>query len=601
MSVLKRASFYIRVFFVLGLTVLVVPGLPKAHSASSQEARSTERARATHLLQRATYGPLAESIDAVVSSGIDDWLDRQLHPERIDDSELGRLLTAAPAPSMSLPELLRQYPPGQVLQPVRELVQGDSLPPAERRALRRELGEHSPRRILGDLTTARLTKAVYSERQLEEMMTAFWFDHFNVFWGKGATRSLVPDYEENAIRPHVFGKFEDMVLETAQHPAMLFYLDNFQSVAPDSSREAGERREALSERMRRMSPRDRERVTQRVAQRRTGPKSEQQRRRQPGMNENYARELMELHTLGVDGGYTQEDVVDVARILTGWSFGGTGNRTEVRQARTSYEGGRLVLPEVDYAEAYRFRFRSALHDAGEKTVLGHNFVAGGGQEEGVELIRMLSRHPSTARHIATQLATRFVADEPPEALVDHLAEVFLATSGDLREVTRALFTSDAFYEPDLAANRVKSPFLLVASTLRMTHARIDDGQALMEPLRSLGEAPYFAEPPTGYPETSAQWASSGAMLTRMNFATSYVMGDLNGVAPDGDRLWADIPGPMAVPSLTKLAAVLLPETDTSELIAIIRDDLQANPPERPREGAVRALSLILGSPEFQRH
>ena len=272
----------------------------------------------------------------------------------------------------------------------------------------------------------------------------------------------------------------------------------------------------------------------------------------------------------------------------------------MRQARASYEDGRLILPEVDYDEAYQFRFRAEIHDAGEKTVMGHVFEAGGGQEEGVELIRMLAHHPSTARHVATQLATRFVSDNPSTTLVDHLAEVFLATSGDLLEVTRALFTSAEFYDPAVMANRVKSPFVLVTSTLRLTYGRTANTRALMELLGSLGEAPYLAEPPTGYPETSAQWASGGAMLTRMNFATSYVTGELRGVGPDGNRLfgemrtrgWDGVPG---------LAGALLPGTDTSELLAIIREDLQVNPPDGEREGLLRTLSLILGSPEFQRH
>ena len=337
------------------------------------------------------------------------------------------------------------------------------------------------------------------------MMTTFWYDHFNVFWGKDATRSLVPDYERNAIRPHVFGKFEDMVLATAQHPAMLFYLDNFQSAASDSSLQARERRDAIAQRMRRMPARARARATQRMEE-------DQQRRRRPGLNENYARELMELHTLGVDGGYTQADVIDVARILTGWTFGESGSRMEMRQARAAYEDGRLVLPEIAYDDAYQFRFRAEFHDAGEKTVMGHVFEAGGGQEEGEELIRMLAHHPSTARHVATQLATRFVADSPSTTLVDHLAEVFLATEGDLREVTRALFTSDEFYDPAVVANRVKSPFLLVTSTLRMTHGRTANVRVLMEPLRSLGEAPYLAEPPTGYPRRALSGPPAGPCL-----------------------------------------------------------------------------------------
>ncbi len=586
MSALTRVSLYI--------SVLLIPGLAKTSLAYAQEAESAERARAVHLLHRATYGPRPQNIEEVLTVGIADWLDLQLHPERIDDSALEPLMARVPVATMSLGELLGQYPPAQMLQSVRELVQSDSLAGSEQRRLRRELGQHSPRRILDGLATARITRAVHSERQLQEMMTTFWYDHFNVFWGKDATRFLVPDYERNAIRPHVFGKFEDMLLATAQHPAMLFYLDNFQSAAPDSSLRSRERRDNIAQRMRRMPARARARATQRMAE------EQRQRRRRPGLNENYARELMELHTLGVDGGYTQADVINVARIFTGWTFGESGSRMQMRRAQASYEDGRLVLPEIDYAEAYHFRFRSELHDAGEKTVMGHVFEAGGGREEGVELIRMLAHHPSTARHVATQLATRFVADQPSTTLVDHLAEVFLATDGDLREVTRALFTSDEFYDPAVVANRVKSPFLLVISTLRMTHGRTANARVLMDPLRALGEAPYLAEPPTGYPETSAQWASSGAMLSRMNFATSYATGDLRGVGPDGDRLFAEIRR-RGGDGLAGLVASLLPGTDTSELMAVIQDELRTNPPESERESGVRALSLILGSPEFQRH
>lgn len=584
MSALTRATLYI--------TVLSISGLVKAPVAYTQETQATDRDRAIHLLQRATYGPRPADIDAVLSDGISDWLDRQLHPERIDNAALETLLDGVPVASMSLNELAGQYPPNQVLQSVRQLSQSNSLEESDQRRLRRELGEHSPRRILDGLATTRITNAVHSERQLEEMMTAFWYDHFNVFWGKDATRLLVPGYERNAIRPHVFGKFEDMVLATAQHPAMLFYLDNFQSAAPDSSLQARERRDANARRMRRMPAQARAQATQRM--------EEQQRRPRPGLNENYARELLELHTLGVDGGYTQADVIDVARILTGWTFGEQRSRMQMRQTQASYEDGRLVLPDIDYEEAYRFRFRPEFHDTGEKTVMGRVFEAGGGHEEGVELIRMLAHHPSTARHIATQLATRFVADKPPLALVDHLAAVFLATSGDLREVTRALFTSDEFYDPAVVGNRVKSPFLLVTSTLRMTYGRTANSRVLMETLRSLGEAPYLAEPPTGYEETSAQWASGGAMLTRMNFATSYVTGELRGVRPDSNRIFGEIRR-RGEDSVAVLLDALLPGTDTTELMAVIEEELQTTPPESDRESRLRVLGLILGSPEFQSH
>ena len=585
MSALTRATLYI--------TVLSISGLVKAPVAYTQETQATDRDRAIHLLQRATYGPRPADIDAVLSDGISDWLDRQLHPERIDNAALETLLDGVPVASMSLNELAGQYPPNQVLQSVRQLSRSNSLEESDQRRLRRELGEHSPRRILDGLATTRITNAVHSERQIEEMMTAFWYDHFNVFWGKDATRLLVPGYERNAIRPHVFGKFEDMVLATAQHPAMLFYLDNFQSAAPDSSLQARERRDANARRMRRMPVQARAQATQRMEE-------QQQRRPRPGLNENYARELLELHTLGVDGGYTQADVIDVARILTGWTFGEQRSRMQMRQTQASYEDGRLVLPDIDYEVAYRFRFRPEFHDTGEKTVMGRVFEAGGGHEEGVELIRMLAHHPSTARHIATQLATRFVADKPPLALVDHLAAVFLATSGDLREVTRALFTSDEFYDPAVVGNRVKSPFLLVTSTLRMTYGRAANSRVLMETLRSLGEAPYLAEPPTGYEEPSAQWASGGAMLTRMNFATSYVTGELRGVRPDRNRIFGEIRR-RGEDSVAVLLDALLPGTDTTELMAGIEEELQTTPPESDRESRLRVLGLILGSPEFQSH
>jgi len=262
------------------------------------------------------------------SAGIHAWLDLQLHPERIDDAALEPRLSNSPLATTSVQGLLDQFPAVQVLQPLRELAQGDSVSGTLRRDLRRELRERIPQRILADMTGVRLIRAVHTERQLEEMMTAFWFDHFNVFWGKGATRWLVSDYKRTAIRPHVFQKFEDMVLATARHPAMLFYLDNFQSVSPDSSLEASERQSEMARRIEGMPRRARDRARERMAQ----AELRETMRRQAGLNENYTRELMELHTLGVDGGYAQEDVVAVARILTGWTFQQPGNRMEMGQA-----------------------------------------------------------------------------------------------------------------------------------------------------------------------------------------------------------------------------------------------------------------------------
>ncbi|RMH20422.1 MAG: DUF1800 family protein, partial [Gemmatimonadetes bacterium] len=308
------------------------------------------------------------------------------------------------------------------------------------------------------------------------------------------------------------------------------------------------------------------------------------------------------HTLGVDGGYTQDDVVQAARILTGWTFRPYRPGRGMDRARARLEDGSLRLPDVDTRGAFVYQFRPEAHDAGEKVVLGHRFEAGRGEDEGIELIRMLARHPSTAHHIARQLALRFVSDDPPERLVNDLAQVFLDTEGDLREVTRALFTHPDFYRSDVAGARVKSPFTLVAGTLRLTHARLANPRPVIELLRSLGEAPYLAEPPTGYEETSAGWAASGAMLNRMNFAVAFVSGEMRGVAPNGEWVFRQA-RTLAPDPLEGLARLLLPAggADAEAVLQVVRDDLAARPPADEREAAVRAAALILGSPAYQRH
>jgi uncharacterized protein (DUF1800 family) len=444
----------------------------------------------------------------------------------------------------------------------------------------------------------------------------------SVFWGKGADRWLVADYERSAIRPHVFGSFEDMLVATASHPAMLFYLDNWRSMAPDTAaiRERVTRAQQQASRGSRsgFGPR-----TQRTRGRNgrggigvmfpirrnsdqdqahpfggRGPVDQatlnERLARLPGLNENYARELLELHTLGVDGGYTQDDVIDVARAFTGWTLQMPRNGRRGRDGQG--DGAVMEQREGDYG----FVYRDEVHDKGEKTILGHRFEGGGGQDEGRQVLKMLATHPSTARHIATQLATRFVADDPPEALVEALAHVFLDTGGDLREVTRSLFTAEEFYAPEHMGTRTKSPVILVASALRVTSAEIINPRSLIETLRSLEQAPYLADAPTGYEEASAGWVSSGAMLNRMNFSIALASGSLRGVRPGAESLFvaAASTGPTVVEGL---AAVILPGADTTELLAVIREDLERDPPASDREAGIRALGLILGSPEFQAH
>jgi uncharacterized protein (DUF1800 family) len=335
-----------------------------------------------------------------------------------------------------------------------------------------------PRRVVAELSAQRILRAAESERQLNEVMVDFWMNHFNVFAGKGLDRVLLTGYERDTIRPRIWGKFEDLLMATAKSPAMLFYLDNARSVA---------------------APENRPQRAQRFMEAFAGDKA-----KQGGLNENYAREIMELHTLGVDGGYTQKDVTELARVLTGWTI-----------ARPQQGTG--------------FVFRPALHDAGAKTVLGIHFAAGGGIEEGERMIRLLAHHPSTAHYIALALCQRLVADDPPKALVDRVAKRFLDTDGDLRETVKAVVGSAEFRDPKFYRAKVKSPFEYAVSAIRAVGARIDDPLPLARELQKMGEPLYGAQPPTGYSDKAEAWSSAGALMNRINFAVALGANKMPGV------------------------------------------------------------------------
>jgi uncharacterized protein (DUF1800 family) len=330
---------------------------------------------------------------------------------------------------------------------------------------------------LMELSQQKVLRAAYSERQLEEVLVDFWFNHFNVFSGKGQfARFYLTEYEREAIRPHVLGRFRDMLGATAGSPAMLWYLDNWMSAAPQGAKAA--------------APQRRRRGAMRPAQ----PARPQRPAR--GLNENYARELLELHTLGVDGGYGQDDVVNVARAFTGWTI----------DAPRRGGGG--------------FTFNARMHDDKEKVVLGQRIPGGGGKQDGERVLDIVAAHPSTARHIALKLAARLVSETPPPALVERVAKVFLDTGGDLRAVTRAIITSPEFMSPAARRAKVKTPFEFAISALRATGADVSNAAPLVQQLRTLGMPLYGAQPPTGYDDTAASWINSGALLARMNFAVA---------------------------------------------------------------------------------
>jgi uncharacterized protein (DUF1800 family) len=371
-----------------------------------------------------------------------------------------------------------------------------------------------------DLTEGKLLRAIYSSRQLEEVLTDFWFNHFNVYLNKGADRYMVTSYERDVIRPHVLGKFKDLLLATAQSPAMLFYLDNWQSAAPDVVRP--------------FAP----------------PKQ-----KKTGLNENYGRELMELHTLGVDGGYTQQDVTEVARCFTGWT---------IRQPQLG--GG--------------FFFNPRMHDRGEKHVLGVTIPAGGGMEDGLKVLDILAKHPSTARFISKSLAIRFVSDNPPDDLIDRMAATFTKTDGDLREVMRTMLNSDEFWAPSNLRSKMKSPLEMVVSAVRAVNGDVESAQQMANLMNTLGEPLYLKIEPTGYTNRGADWLNSASLLARMNFANSLTQNKIKGVKVDLTQFSGDAAQIEHNILLTDASPALQSAIDSSM--------------------GTRIAGLTLGSPDFQR-
>jgi uncharacterized protein (DUF1800 family) len=461
----------------------------------------TDEAAVRHIIDRMSFGVRPGDVDRVKTLGIEQYIDEQLHPQRLADPGVDARLADLTTLKMSSRQIANEF----------ELPQIKARQEAAR--ANGNAGEVKPdpemqRRanaVMLDLQQQKILRAVYSTRQLQEVLVDFWFNHFNVDSRKGADRFMLTEYERDVIRPRVFGKFRDLLEATAKSPAMLFYLDNWMSVDPN-----GPHVEIPPARIVR-GPFGTPVVVQ------PPPRMPRQNPNAPkGLNENYGRELMELHTLGVDGGYTQHDVTEVARAFTGWT---------IEQPR---QGG-------------GFTFDPRRHDNGQKIVLGHVIKPGGGQRDGEEVLDILAKHPSTAHFIATKLARRFVSDTPPTTLVDRVAARFRETDGDLREVMRTLLTSPEFFAADAYHAKVKTPFEFVVSAVRATDADVNDARLLVRQVADLGEPLYQCQPPTGYKDTADAWVNTGALVGRMNFGLALAGNRLRGVVvsnaqPDGVEL-----------------------------------------------------------------
>jgi uncharacterized protein (DUF1800 family) len=498
-----------------------------------------------HLLNRLGYGPRPGDVQKVESIGVEKYIQQQLHPDSIPEpSSLTDRLAQLQSVNLTLPELLAQVG--------RQRSQLGQKPSAEQR----QESQQKIRMLLQEAVQTRILRAVESPRQLQEVMVDFWYNHFNVFAGKGIDRLLVDSYEQQAIRPHVLGRFRDLLEATARHPAMLFYLDNWQNTAPNSPGARG---------------------------------------RFKGLNENYARELMELHTLGVSGGYTQQDVITLAKILTGWGFR--------RGGQANSDNG--------------FYFDPKRHDFSDKVFLGHP-IKGSGEAEVEQALDILAKHPATARHISYQLAQYFVADQPPKALVDRLAQKFLATNGDIRAMLNTLFHSPEFWDSKTYQAKFKTPYEFVISAFRATGTPATNPRQIQGILQQLGMPIYGCPTPDGYKNTEDAWLNPDGMTRRLSFATTLASGRfplvapaenniaLAGVSPEPNGTGKNssilpingIPqeprSPLPLPTqATPVDAAHLMNTLGNRFSAKTEQAIAASP------ASLRA-ALILGSPEFMR-
>ena len=592
----------------LAFILLIVLTQPLVFAQKHPKPQSlTEDQRIIHVLNRLGFGARPGDVERVKAMGVEKYIEQQLNPEKIPDSVAENKVRELSVLSMTTAELYEKYPqPGQLLRQLQArgklpaemsddaaAKNNQNQPPANpldneknRQAIQeyyRENGLQRPQRIIDELQASRIVRAVYSERQLQEVMVDFWTNHFNIFANKGADRWLLPAWDRDTIRPNALGKFSTLLEATAQSPAMLFYLDNFQSVSPNANRNVGQRPNARRPLLdllgggRRRRDIAMEREPNMRPQQPAPPRPQQQRR---GINENYARELMELHTLGVDGGYTQKDVQEVARCFTGWT---------IFQPRGGAAAVNAMMGEAGRRNAGTFFFNARVHDDGEKTVLGHKIPAGGGIKDGLAVLDILAHHPATAKFIATKLVRHFVSDTPPQGLVDRVAATFTKSDGDIREMLKTIFFSKEFNSTEAYRVKIKRPFELVISAIRALGADTNGGPGTHQWIARMGEPLYGFQTPNGYSDTAESWVNTGGLLERMNF----------GLALASNR----VPGTQV--SLAKTNGEQAKVMD-DYLKTLLAGDISAATREallkqlEPSDPATKVVGLILGTPEFQR-
>lgn len=650
-STLKQASAAV-VLAALTAPAVVLKASPSADKKLSQEQKIL------HVLNRLGFGARPGDVEKVKAIGIQKYIEQQLDPASINDTVAERKVDDLEIFKMSTAEVFAKYPnPGALLRQLEGNTAQQSpeeMTDKQRQERQQKLREYYQKydlrpagQLQPQITANRVLRAVYSERQLQEVMVDFWQNHFNVFSGKAAVRWYIPSYERDVLRKYALGNFRDLLLGTAEHPAMLFYLDNFESVAANAqapNAQPGRLQKLVQEGN--LTPRMREQIKQRqgltdaqldqrIARMRTTQQNQQKAPRR-GLNENYARELMELHTMGVDSGYTQKDIIEVARAFTGWTIADPrGYRKAAASEIKGTEDQRVArlqrMPGVpDDIESGQFYFNERWHDKGPKVVLGQK-IDEGGIKDGLKVIDILVKSPATAKFIAKKLCVKFVNDNPSPQLVDRVAKAFSKSNGDIKTTLRAIFTDDEFFAPQNYRAKIKTPFELAVSAMRTLGADTTASPAILAMLNKLGEVPYGYQAPTGYPDTAEDWVNTGALLERLNFAVALAANQIPGTRVDLKRFEAsdaaDIMNkaiaqvldneisPATRATLIKQAEQPLPEAKAPPVADENVGDAVMRPPAgRPGGGnrqarllrpsgnpeVFKVVSLVLGTPEFQR-
>ena len=562
----------------------------------------TDDQKIAQVLSRLTFGARPGDFEKVKQMGVETFVNQQLDPDSLENTALLAKLRRLPTLGMATPVIIEQYtPPKPVVSPSpttaktaetlitqtpnlnnpspdagRMNTPQNAMPNEMQMDAKKDQGAgvaalpqasprptplpKNPQMVVTELQRAKLLRAVYSEQQLYEVMVDFWENHFSIFANKDDDRYLLTAFDRETIRPFALGRFRDLLGATAHSPAMLFYLDNWRSSVPRPYAAKGDKPAGID----------------------------------GGFNENYARELMELHTLGVDGGYTQQDVQEVARCFSGWT---------------------IQKPN----EQGLFLFRPGLHDDGEKLVLGHRILPGGGIADGERVLDILATHPATARFIATKLARRFISDDPPPTVIDRAAAVFLKTDGSIRETLRAIITAPEFFSQTAYRTKMRSPLEYVAAAMRALNAETDGDRPVLDVIGRMGQPLFGRITPDGYPDRAETWLSSGAIVVRLNFANALATNRLKGTRVNLDALLTGIDQAdrkavsQRVIRLTTLGDVS--EVTQRALDKVLQSDAPAGPtpnvpvgfdakasgpPAQPPTYISELVTLLIGSPEFQK-